>query len=104
MNEEEISKKYLPIGTVCLLKGARQYVMITGYLPVSLGKNREIFDYSACDYPYGVASSTNNMVFNRENIEEIVFTGYKNETYTDFIKKLPEVEAKAGRGGTNGNE
>ena len=48
-------EKYLPIGTVVLLKGAEKRVMITGFCATELKESDETktWDYSGCIYPEG---------------------------------------------------
>ena len=47
-------EKYLPIGTVVLLKNTNKKIMITGYLTASIDEknsNDEYYDYSGCLFP-----------------------------------------------------
>lgn len=41
-------KKYLPIGTVVMLKGGKKRIMITGFCCVNEEKNNKIYDYCGC--------------------------------------------------------
>ena len=52
MNKEY--QKYLPIGSVVILKNGRKRLMITGYAQVDLEKKDKIYDYCSCLYPEGV--------------------------------------------------
>ena len=88
--------KYLPIGTVVLLKNGKKKVMITGYLPITKGDNKKVFDYSACLFPEGFISVTKTAVFNHDQIEKIIQEGYSNEETTQFIEKLKEFVSKEG--------
>ena len=104
MNEEVNVNKFLPIGTVCLLKGAKRYVMIIGYLPITLDKKRKMFDYSGCAYPYGVMTTNRNMVFNSEQIEKVIAMGYTNVEAEEFLNTLPENKRELEENGGVNNE
>ena len=67
-------EKFLPIGTVVLLKGGKDKLMITGFLAVNLDDNdssENAYDYSGCPYPEGMLSVDETFLFNHEDIEEI---------------------------------
>ena len=70
--------KFLPVGSVVLLKGATQGVVVIGYNIVEEG-SKDVWDYLGCAYPIGVLSSDKNLLFNREQIEKVLFTGYMDE-------------------------
>ena len=48
-----MQEKYLPIGTVVLLKGGSKRVMITGFCSVDGNESDVIYDYNGCVYPEG---------------------------------------------------
>ena len=83
----EIEGKFLPIGTVVLLKGGKRELMINSYCITPSGdvydKNGkvdvagQIFDYGACFYPEGMITSDQLFAFNHEQIERICYMGYK---------------------------
>lgn len=76
--------KFLPLGTVVLLKGGRKRVMITGYGPID--GSGKVFDYTGCLYPEGVISSNETLLFNHEQLESLYFNGFfDNEAY-EFLK------------------
>lgn len=85
-------EKYLPIGTVVMLKNGFKELMITGYMVRSSERPNEIYDYCACYFPEGVVSSDYNLMFNHEQIEKILFEGFKNEASEKFLKVLIENE------------
>ena len=80
----------LPIGSVVRLTNGNVKLMVINRAPL-YNKNGVIgyFDYSACVYPQG---KTENHVyfFNRENIEEVYFEGYKDEQEELFQEKYEE--------------
>lgn len=69
----------LPIGSIVRLKNGDIKLMILNRAPLY---NQDgvigYFDYSACMYPTGKVEEQVHF-FNRENIEEIYFEGYKDE-------------------------
>ncbi|MBQ6497430.1 MAG: DUF4176 domain-containing protein [Bacilli bacterium] len=92
-----MEEKFLPIGTVVILKGGRRELMIMSYcvMPDGQGydKNGEIdvngkmFDYGACFYPEGMLTSDQMFVFNHDQIEKICFKGYE----TDAQKEISQI-------------
>ena len=66
--------KYLPIGTVVLLKGGRKRAMITGFCSVAQENQEKIYDYSGCVYPEGYLSSNQVCLFDHDQIEKIYTT------------------------------
>ena len=96
MNENlEIGEKYLPIGTVVLLKGATKRVMITGFASMSPETGETIFDYSGCTYPEGFFNYNEVCVFDHAQIEKVFFKGFvdpeQEEFMKEFVTKLNEV-------------
>ena len=92
----ELDKKYLPIGTVVMLKGGDKRLMIIGFRAVSsddIGEEGidKVWDYSACVYPEGLISSNAIYVFDHNQIEEIYSLGYKDEEEKAFKLTLDEI-------------
>ncbi len=89
-------EKYLPIGTVVLLKGATKRLMITGFCSVSNEDKDTIYDYSGCLYPEGVLTSEQTALFNHDQIEKLFCIGYSDDEDKTFRKKIKEeMESKA---------
>ncbi len=84
-----MEKKFLPIGSVVLLKDGTKKVMVTGFCPIPRGQT-EMYDYVGCLYPEGVIESDKNLVFNHDQINEIVFSGYVDDEEKAFKVKLDE--------------
>jgi hypothetical protein len=85
-----MKEKYLPLGTVVLLKGAKRNVMITSYLVFS-GKdnsNKKLYDYGACPFPEGLLRNDLAIGFNHDDIAEIVYIGLENEEQRNFNQTL----------------
>ena len=89
---EELRKKYLPIGTVVMLKGGTKRVMITGFCAVSADEKLKVYDYSGCMYPEGFLSSNQTCLFDHEQIEKIYHLGLADdEEEKSFKTKLDEL-------------
>ena len=92
----EIGERFLPIGTIVLLKGGKRELMINSYCIVPGGEAfdkhgkvdvaGEVFDYGGCIYPEGMITSDQLFAFNHGQIEKICYMGYE----TDNQKKLSE--------------
>lgn len=86
-----MEQKYLPIGSVCTLKGKNKKVMITGYYSVSFSGNLKINDYKGCAYPEGMLLPEFVCSFNHADIEKVDFIGFKNdeqETFKGLLNRL----------------
>ena len=83
-------EKYLPLGTVVLLKDAKKRVMISGYFPVD-NVTKEVHDYSSCFWPIGYLDSKSMIVFNKEDIESISCIGYVDEEQKQFNLELEKL-------------
>ena len=84
-------EKFLPVGSVVLLKGAQKKIMIIGFCPVPKNDEKKIFDYSGCLYPEGLISSDKTLLFNHDQIEKIYHLGLIDEEEQTFKEKLIEV-------------
>ena len=91
--------KFLPIGSVVLLKGAKKRLMIMGHRIVAKENISKIYDYSGCLYPEGNINSELNILFDHENVEKIYLLGYSDEEEKEYRKNLLEcnrqVESKS---------
>ena len=83
-----MKEKYLPIGSVVLLKGGTKKIMINGHCQVAEGKPDKIFDYRGCPYPEGILADRGVALFDNDQIAEVVFNGYRNNESLDYIDKL----------------
>ena len=81
-------EKYLPIGTVVMLKGGKKRAMITGFCSISEEDKTKVFDYSGCLYPEGFISSNQTLLFNHEQIDKIFHLGLVDEEEKQFKQKL----------------
>ena len=82
-----MKERFLPIGTVVLLKGGKKEIMITSYcifpnnVQIKNGEEikpeKKIFEYGACIYPEGILDSNTICAFNHDQIEKICYMGYE---------------------------
>lgn len=84
-------EKYLPIGTVVLLKGGKKRAMITGFCSVAQENQEKIYDYSGCVYPEGYLSSNQVCLFDHDQIEKIFFLGFEDDEEKAFKDKLNKI-------------
>ena len=80
--------KFLPIGTVVLLKGAKKRLMITGFCSFDEAKKDKAYDYTGCLYPEGIISSKQMALFNHNQIEKVFFLGYSDPEEKKFKQNL----------------
>lgn len=85
-----MKEKYLPIGTVVLLKSGNKRVMITGFCSTD-ADGQNIYDYNACAYPEGYIGNDQIYLFNHEQIEKIYHMGFEDEEQKIFEKNLKEL-------------
>jgi hypothetical protein len=79
--------KYLPIGTVVLVKQRDTEIMICGrqQSDVATGK---VYDYVGCFYPEGNINNERTFLFNHDHIVKIVHMGYSNKENMLYLDKL----------------
>ncbi len=82
--------KFLPVGSVVLLKEATRPIVIIGYMIVEDNSDK-IWDYLGCAYPIGVVDSSKNLLFQREQIDNVLFTGYQDEEGKKFIEDIEKM-------------
>jgi hypothetical protein len=89
-----MKEKYLPIGTVCILKGGTKRLMITGFCAVPKENKQEIYDYSGCIFPEGFLVSNQTCLFNHDQIEKIYHMGLCDEAHIKFNETLTRIIEK----------
>lgn len=87
-------EKYLPLGSVVMLKNAKKRIMITGFVAKSKATKDDVFDYIGCLYPEGVISSDKNLLFNHDKIDQIFYLGYSDDEEKNFKMKLENIVNK----------
>ena len=85
---DERFKKYLPLGSVVMLRGGKKCVMITGYIVKNPKKPDKVYDYVGCLWPEGMITSDKNAMFDHKNIEKIFAIGYTNDEQQKFMGVL----------------
>ena len=85
---EERSQKYLPIGTVVLLKEAEKPLMITGFSSIEDDNPKNIYDFIGCEYPEGMVDLEEVELFNYEDIGKILYLGYDTDESKKYSKEV----------------
>jgi hypothetical protein len=86
-------KEYLPVGSVVRLKGASKRLVIAGIIQMEENKQETLHDYMGVPYPEGFVGPGYNFLFNHEDIDDVVFTGYTDEEREYFFQILRAAEA-----------
>lgn len=87
-----VGEKYLPLGSVVMLKGASKRLMVTGFCTMAADDESGVmFDYSGCMYPEGVISSDQTALFNHDQIEKVYHLGLVDEEEKSFKVKLNQL-------------
>lgn len=84
-------KKYLPIGSVVLLKESKKRIMIVGVKQKQENSDK-VWDYSACLYPEGILNPERLFLFDSEQIERLYFVGFQDGEGLAFLDKLNHLE------------
>ena len=87
-------EKFLPLGTVVMLKGGKKRLMITGYYMSSNDDRSKLFDYTGVLYPEGMISTEQTPLFNHDQIETIYNIGFSDDEDKQFKIKLKELIAQ----------
>lgn len=87
------SPDYMPLGSVCLIKGSDKKLMIIerGVL-VCEDKSSEkfvLYDYGACFYPEGLVGDR-VLFFNHDVVEDVIWMGYASSESDAFVEKIKE--------------
>ena len=86
-----MKNKYLPIGTVCSIKGNTNKIMIVGFLSLDYNGNLNVYDYKGCVYPKGLFASGGTVSFNHDDIEKVEFMGYETDLHENLSSNLTNV-------------
>lgn len=77
----------LPVGSVVRLRDARKCLMIFGVCQTNNGDGK-LYDYIGVLWPEGNIGNEAQILFNHEDIEEIIFSGFNNDERMEFILRL----------------
>ena len=86
-----VGEKFLPLGTVVMLKGASKRLMITGFCTMAAEEEGVMYDYAGCMYPEGFISSDQTALFNHDQIEKVYHLGLVDQEEKDFKIKLNQL-------------
>lgn len=84
-----MEQKFLPVGSVVLLKEATRPIVIIGYMIAEDGA-KDVWDYMGCAYPIGVVRNDRNLLFQKDQIDKILFKGYMDDEGNKFLEDLEE--------------
>lgn len=85
--------KYLPLGSIVLLKNSKKRVMIIGYKSKVSG-NDKVWDYSGCLFPEGVIDANKLFVFDDAQIERLYFLGLQDTESMTFLRVLADADIR----------
>ena len=91
MNEQNIKEKYLPVGTVVLLKNGSKRIMINGFCTMDSNQPERVYDYSGVLFPEGSLSSDQTLLFDHNQIIRIDHMGLEDNEEKEFKIKLVEL-------------
>lgn len=93
----------LPIGTVVTLKNyENEPWMIVGTLVRN--ENNEYKEYASVNYPYGILDGKRYLLFNHEDIAEVLFEGYRSDKYGAFLDVVQKAEERLTEANSTKNE
>lgn len=64
--------------------------MIIGLKPTKESQPDAVYDYIGVLYPEGFISNEYNFLFNHEDINDVVFTGYNNPERESFVEFMQQ--------------
>ena len=84
-----MKENYLPIGSIIKIKKSEKSLMIIGYgLCTKNKKGKTYYDYCVCIWPEGTIELDKMILCNQEDIESVIFEGYKNEESNKWIETI----------------
>ena len=81
-----MNTRYLPIGSIVLLRGGAKKLMVVGYFGIN--PDGEQVDYMGVVYPEGYLDYKEVIGFNRVEVQEILFEGYKDIEQNNLFVQL----------------
>ncbi|MDR1018293.1 MAG: DUF4176 domain-containing protein [Lachnospiraceae bacterium] len=85
-------KNLLPVGSVIYLQDGNVKLVIIGVCQVTeqeSGERPAYFDYVASEYPGGL-NPESVYYFNEENIDKVIYEGYKTDEHENYVKDVEE--------------
>ena len=83
-----MKEKFLPVGTVVMLEGGSKRIMINGFCAIDPAQPKVMFDYSGVLFPEGALSSDQALLFNHNQIKEIIHMGLEDEESRKFNLRM----------------
>lgn len=87
-------RKYLPIGSVVLLKNSNKRVMIVGLRQKQIDSGK-VWDFSGCLYPEGIINPDKLYLFNFDQIERLYFVGYQDGEGLQLLHRLNQMDEES---------
>ncbi len=92
---DEVRYSYLlPIGSIVKVNKVDTRLMIFGVLQ----KSRDsMYDYIAVPYPEGAHNVRSSVAFNHDDIKEVIFRGYEDDSRNAFLLMLEALARKGNK-------
>ncbi|MEC5240206.1 MULTISPECIES: DUF4176 domain-containing protein [Bacillus] len=83
-----MNSQLLPIGSIVILKEGTKKLMIFGRKQQVETDEVRKFDYMGCLYPEGYINPDFTCLFNHDDIQEVVSTGYEDQDEHTFQENV----------------
>ena len=81
-------RKFLPIGSVVVLKNGTKRLMIFGIIQSNAENASEEYDYIGVPYPEGNMGQDYQYLFYHNDIEQVFFRGFDDVERQEFVDNL----------------
>ncbi len=96
-----MKEKFLPIGSVVLLKEATKRIMITGYCSTVPEQPNVTYDYTGVLFPEGNLAGDDIALFNHEQIASIPHVGLEDEEFKNLDAEIKQALAEEAKNPTS---
>ncbi|HDR7621985.1 DUF4176 domain-containing protein [Bacillus mycoides] len=83
-----MNSQLVPIGSIVILKEGTKKLMIFGRKQQVETDEVRKFDYMGCPYPEGYMNPDFTYLFNHDDIQEVVSTGYEDQEERTFQENV----------------
>ncbi|EJQ68870.1 DUF4176 domain-containing protein [Bacillus mycoides] len=83
-----MNSQLFPIGSIVILKEGTKKLMIFGRKQQVETDEVRKFDYMGCPYPEGYMNPDFTYLFNHDDIQEVVSTGYEDQEERTFQENV----------------
>ncbi|WP_342715136.1 DUF4176 domain-containing protein [Bacillus paramycoides] len=83
-----MNSQLLPIGSIVILKEGTKKLMVFGRKQQVATDEVRKFDYMGCPYPEGYMNPDFTYLFNHDDIQEVVSTGYEDQEERTFQENV----------------